>query len=260
MRDFETLSVERRDAVLHVWLSRPERRNALNGRALEELAACFDGLATEFDVRLAVLGGRGPSFCAGADRRDPPGSARLAGRPQASGREQRWVMQLGFRACEAIARCEVPTIARLHGHVIGGGLALAAACDFRVAASDTLFSLPEIELGVPLTWGATARLVHELGAARARELILLGERFDATTADRLGLLHRCVAPNALDAAVDAIANRLCALPETAIHMAKSQLRALATAGTLGDVRETDGDLLLAGSRGATARAAFPTKE
>ena len=93
------------------------------------------------------------------------------------------------------------TIARLHGHAIGGGLALALACDFRVAADDALLDLPEVDLGVPLTWGATPRLIHEIGAARARELILLCDRVDAERAERDGLVHRVVPAAALDAAV-----------------------------------------------------------
>src|SRR6185369_8553605 len=191
---YETLEVEIAAPVARVWLARPERLNALDARTLDEIAAVFTALQTRFDVHVVVLGGRGRAFCAGADRKDPP--ARLS---RASG-------------ATALERCEAVTIARLNGHVIGGGLVLALACDFRVAASDTSFAVPEVDLGIPLTWGAVPRLVREIGAARAREVILLCDRFDTATAERWGLVHRAASGEALDATVDDLARRLAAKP------------------------------------------------
>jgi len=253
---YETLTLERRGPVLHVWLDRPERRNALNGRALDEIADCFGALQRDFATRVVVLGGRGLSFCGGADRKDPPAADRLAGSSDATERERRYAAQIGRRACEAILRCEAVTIARIHGHAVGGGLALALACDFRIAAAGTRFHVPEVDLGIPLSWGAVPRLVHEVGAARAREIILLCDPFDAARAEAIGLVHRCVSEAALDGAVEDWAQRLAAKPEAAVHMTKTQLRAYAAIATLGDVSESDGDLLREASRGAAARAAF----
>ncbi len=256
----ETLQLERAGPVLHVWLARPARRNALNEAALVELEQVFTELQTDFATRVVVLGGRGLSFCAGADRDDPPGSQRMRGGSGVSERERRHAAQLGRRACAAIAAVEAVTIARLHGHVLGGGLALALACDFRLAAEGTRLGLPEVDLGVPLTWGATPRLIHEIGAARARELLLLGDAVEAERAERIGLVHRVLPAEALDAAVREWAERLAAKPEIAVHMTKTQLRAYAQRAALGDVSESDGDLLLAASRVGAARAAFRTRE
>jgi len=257
--NWKTLSVTYEGPILRVWLDRPAKRNALNGAALEEIAALFTALATDFVPRVVILGGRGASFCAGADRTDPPGHERLAASSDASERERRWVAQIGLRAARAIEGAEIVTIARLHGHAVGGGVVLAAACDFRVAAEGTIFHVPEVDLGIPLTWGGTPRLIHELGAARARELILLGERIDAVEAHRIGLVHRVVPASELNAAVDAMASRLVAKPETAVHMTKTQFRAYAQRAALGDVTETDGDQLMAAARSETARRSFPTK-
>jgi enoyl-CoA hydratase/carnithine racemase len=256
----ETLEVERAGPVLHVWLARPERLNALNETALVEIERLFGELQTDFATRVVVLGGRGRSFSAGADRNDPPGSRRMGASSGASERERRHAAQLGRRACAAIAALEAVTIARLHGHVLGGGLALALACDFRLAAAGASLGLPEVDLGVPLTWGATPRLIHEVGAARARELLLLGDSIDAEHAERIGLVHRVLAPDALDAAVREWAERLAAKPEVAVHMTKTQLRAYAQRAALGDVSESDGDLLLAASRVGAAREAFRKRE
>ncbi len=254
---WKNLEVERTGPVLRVWLNRPERRNALDGATLEEIAALFTDLQRDFESRVVILGGRGLSFSAGADRKSPPGGAKLLASSDATDRERRWLSQIGRRACRAIEEVEAITLARVHGHAIGGGLALALACDFRIAASDAVFQVPEVDLGVPLSWGATPRLIQEVGAARARELILMCDRVDGTQAERWGVVHRSVPEAQLDAVVDEWATRLAAKPEIAVHMTKTQFRAYAHGAALGDVTETDGDVLLAASRGAAARKSFP---
>jgi enoyl-CoA hydratase/carnithine racemase len=250
------LAIERDGAVLRVWLDRPERRNALDTATLEALTDLYQGLQRDFQTRVVVLGGRGPSFCGGADRGSPPGSERMAASSGAGDRERRYSSQIGMRACRAIEECEAVTLARVHGHAVGGGVALALACDFRIAAQGSVFHVPEVDLGLPLTWGATPRMISEVGMARARELILLCDRVDAGTAERWGLVHRVVAATRLDAEVDAWARRLAAKPEIAVQMTKTQLRGLSRRGVLGDVTEGDGDLLLGASRSAVARASF----
>jgi enoyl-CoA hydratase/carnithine racemase len=241
--ELRSLEVERDGPVLRVHLNRPERLNALDTATLEEIADLFGGLQRDFETRVVVLGGRGSSFCAGADRKDPPGGDRLGASSGAGEREQRFVSQLGRRAVRAIEAVEAVTIARLHGHVVGGGLALALACDFRVATRDALLHVPEVDLG-------------EIGAARARELLLLCDRIDAERAERWGLVHRVVEARELDAAVDEWARRLAAKPQVAVHMTKTQLRALAARAALGDVTEADGDLLLGALRVGVARSSF----
>lgn len=166
--------------------------------------------------------------------------------------------QLGLRASRAIEDCEAVTLARLHGAIVGGGAALALACDFRLASEDAFFHVPEVDLGIPLSWGAVARLTHEVGAARAREAILLCERFDARQAAAWGAVHRVVSAGELDALVGDWARRLAAKPEVAVHMTKTQLRAYSRLARLGDVAESDGDLLLGASRLGNARQSFPS--
>ncbi|HEV7733165.1 MAG TPA: enoyl-CoA hydratase/isomerase family protein [Candidatus Binatia bacterium] len=252
-----TLTVEHDGPITRVWLDRPAKLNALNPTALEEIVTVFDGLQQRFDTQVVVLGGRGRAFCAGADRTDPP--ARLARGSGAGARERRWVSQLGRRALEAIERCEAITIARLHGHVIGGGVVLAMACDFRLAAASALLHVPEVDLGIPLTWGAVPRLIRELGMARAKEVVLLCDRIDAARAERLGLLNAVVADEALDATVDDWARRLAAKPPWAVHMTKTQFQAYGQATTNGDVTASDGDLLAAATAEDPSRFMMPSK-
>ena len=253
------LEVKRDGAILRVRLNRPERRNALDTRALEEIAGCFEGLQRDFETRVVVLSGNGESFCAGADRKSPPGAERMAASSGAGERERRWFSQLGRRACRAVEWAEAVTIARVQGHAVGGGFALALACDLRVAAQGAQFHVPEVDLGVPLSWGATPRLIHEVGAARAREIILLCDRIGAEQAERWGIVHRCVPEERLDEVVDDWARRVAAKPEAAVHMTKTQFRAYAARAALGDVTESDGDLLMAASRGGVARESFRTR-
>jgi enoyl-CoA hydratase/carnithine racemase len=243
--------VDRQGPVVRVWLARPDKLNPLDTATLEELTELFGSFATDFDTRVVVLGGQGSSFSAGADRTAPPGGrAMMAATNDVTERERRWWSQLGLRACKAIADAEVVTVARLHGHVVGGGLCLAVACDFRIATVDTQLSLPEVALRLPLTWGATARLVHEIGAARARELVMLTEPVDGARAETWGLVHRAVPADELDATVDDWVTRLAGKPDIALHMAKTQFRALSRQVGLGDTTETDGDLLMAAANAA----------
>jgi enoyl-CoA hydratase/carnithine racemase len=237
-----------------VWLSRPDRLNAINARMLEELGDLFSSLQRDYESRVVVLGGRGRAFSAGADRKGPVEGEELP-EPRTD-RERRFRAGLGRRACRAIEDCDVPTIARVHGHAVGGACCLALACDFRVAAEDARFRVPEVELGVPLTWGAVPRLVHEVGAARAREILLLCEDIGGRQAERWGLAHRVVPPAELDAAVDALARALAEKPEMAVFMTKTQLRGYARRASLGDLTESDSDLLDVAARSASGRGRF----
>ncbi|MGE3499351.1 MAG: enoyl-CoA hydratase/isomerase family protein [Candidatus Binatia bacterium] len=245
------------DQVARIWLNRPEQHNPINALALDELISAFDELQRHPEIAVAVLGGRGPSFSAGADRNDWPGLPRAA---DASAPQRGYTAQLGRRAVQAIERAEAITIAQLHGHVIGGAVLIALACDLRIAARSTRFRIPEVDLGVPLTWGGVPRLAREVGAARARELILLCDAFDAATAERYALVNRVVPDEELDAAVEDWTRRLSVKAPWTLHMTKRQFRAYASAGVLGDVTELDGDLLTSALREDPTRLAVAPKK
>ncbi|MDH4075050.1 MAG: enoyl-CoA hydratase/isomerase family protein [Acidimicrobiia bacterium] len=238
---YETLEIERdgqRPEVLRVWLNRPERRNAVNDRMMLEVGDLFASLQTDFTTRVVVLGGRGLSFCAGADRK--PDDQPLP--PPVSERERRWRIHLGRRASRAVEECEIPVIGRIQGHASGGGCVWAVACDFRVATADAVFWYPEVELGVPLSWAATPRLIQEIGTARARQMVMLCERVTGETGERWGLVHEAVPSTGdLDVAVERWVERVLAMPDPALHMTKTQFRGYARAFAQGDVSEADGD-------------------
>lgn len=253
--NWTTLSYQQEGAIGRVWLDRPERRNALNQPILEEITDLFGRLARTFELRVVVLGGRGPSFCAGADLKDPPGVAKM-GDPSLSLRERLWISDLGTRAIEAIERIDAITMARVHGHAIGGGALLALACDLRIAAEGTLFGIPEVGLGDVLTWKGIPRLIADVGIARARELLVVGDRIDAATAERYGLVNRVVAPEQLDRAVDEWATRISTKPEVALRLTKSQFRSYAALEPQGNTREIDAILEIEAMRDEATRERF----
>ena len=146
MTSYQTLELERSadlPEVLHVWLNRPHRRNAVNPRMMQEVGDVFLSLQEDFATKVVVLGGRGLSFCSGADRKqdDQPLG------PPSNDREDRWRAHLGRRAARAIEDCEATTIARVQGHASGGGCCWAVSCDFRVATADASSGTPRSSWG-----------------------------------------------------------------------------------------------------------------
>ncbi len=251
---YETLQFVRSGNVARIWLNRPKRLNALNSLALEEIVSVCDEIQKAPDIQVVVLGGHGSSFCAGADRKDPP--IRPTKATGQGARFRRYASQIGRRATQALEELDAITIARLHGYIIGGGVALAGACDLRVATATAQFQVPEVDLGIPLGWGGVPVLARLVGVARAKEIILFCDRFDAATAERFGLVNRVVAEADLDRAVDEWADRLAAKPDAAVHMTKAQFRAYGRRDFLGDFSEADGDLLTGSIGDDPSRFAF----
>jgi enoyl-CoA hydratase/carnithine racemase len=237
--EYQRLEVERDGPVLKVWLNRPDKRNAHDQQMITEVGDFFLAAAADFEAKVIVFGGRGPTFCAGADRRE-----QLP--PAGSEREARYRNQLGRRATRAIEECPIPTIARVQGHAAGGGSCFATSCDFRITTESCQWWVPEVDLGTPLPWAATPRLIQEIGMARARQYVMLSERITGVTAAEWGLAHECAPDSdgdqALDETVARWVDRLASLPELAVNMTKAHFRGYARGAALGDVSETDGDL------------------
>lgn len=248
---YETLEVEYDGPVIRLWLNRPHKLNATNTVMLREVGDFFLRLEYDHEARVVVMGGRGRSFSVGADRSPDPDPDYPT-----TARGQRWFGDLGRRACLAIENCEIPTIARVQGHAIGGGMCFAVSCDFRITTPDTAWYLPEIELGVPLTWAAIPRLAQEIGAARTRQLVMLSDRIDGTRAADWAVAHECVGASELDATVQRWVDRVVAMPELAVHMTKTTLRGYSQLARLGDATEADSDLITLAQRDPSVAANF----
>lgn len=199
-------------------LNRPEQMNSLTTATLVALRDILRDLSENDRVDVVVIEGRGDHFSSGFDL---AGMADLLSGETAVAQAQ---VRLQQECLEALAAFEKPTIARLHGFCIGGGLLLALCCDFRIASHRTVFHLPEIQLGLPILWG-TYRLTRLLGEATAQEMILLHKRFKTEYALAHGLIHQAVRPEDLDRAVTALAAKLCKIPRRSLHLAKRIIRA-----------------------------------
>ncbi|MEM9521333.1 MAG: enoyl-CoA hydratase/isomerase family protein [Actinomycetota bacterium] len=213
MTEFTTLIVEVDDRIGQIRLNRPASLNPLSTTCLEELVAAAAWFDAQPEVRCVIVHGEGRAFSAGADL------SSFGTSDDASAPLPREAADAGRRMAEAIERMEAVTIAAIHGHCVGGGVVLAAACDLRVAAQSTRFSIPEVDLGIPLAWGGIQRLVREIGPAATRELVLTCRPFSATEAQALRMLNTVCADGAHLAEARSLADGL---------VTKSQLTLRAT--------------------------------
>jgi enoyl-CoA hydratase/carnithine racemase len=227
-------------------LARPDVLNALSVELLDEVVAVCRWLADRSAVRVVVLRGEGRAFSAGAD-------LSTLGRLSAEDGTARDAAGAGDRAASAIEALPQVTIAAIHGRCVGGGVVLALACDLRFAAAGTRFSIPEVDLGIPLAWGGIPRLLREVGPAVARDLVLTCREFGAGDALRTGMISRVVADDRLDAEVSEVAEALAAKARLPV---RATLDAVAAATGVGAPHGwSDADTLLAAIADPESRAA-----
>lgn len=202
MNHYTTIQCIIDDQIAHVWLNRPDVHNAFNANVISELHACFDALDKEVGVRVIVLSGRGKSFSAGADLS--------------------WMQQMGqadfdtnstdalklAKMLQRIATVRQPTIARVHGAALGGGMGLAAACDICVASIHAKFATSEVRLGLaPST--ISPYVIRAIGARQAGRYFLTAERISADKAYEIGLVHEVTKDdNGLDEIIHQLINEI----------------------------------------------------
>ena len=179
--DFETLRVSTEGTLGSITLARPKSLNALSRRTLQDLAGAARWFAEQRDVRVVVVSGEGRSFSAGFDLNDFANPDANFG--------VRETADLGRIMAESVTAMPQITVAAIQGHCIGGGLVLAASCDLRVAAESAVFSIPEVDLGIPLAWGGIPRLVREIGPA-AKAIAMTPSTMKVTTTPALELMIR----------------------------------------------------------------------
>lgn len=239
---FEHLTVSVDGPRGSLQLNRPDRLNPLGMHTLYELERAARWFDEHLDLKVVVVSGAGRAFSAGADI-----SAFTASGPMEDA-------QQGWRMGRALEEMRAVTVARLHGWCVGGGLVVAAACDLRVAATSARFSIPEVDLGIPLAWGGIPRLVREIGPALTKELVMTCRPFDADEAFRAGFLNRVVDDAALDDEIEALVAALLAKPKLALLETKAHVNAV-TESMVGTGRSwADADGLRAGLRDPEGRA------
>lgn len=235
---YETLKLEREGPLMTVRLNRPQKRNAINRQMHLDLQALCRELAEDFRTRVVILAGEGLAFSSGADTSEwgqPGPDSEL---------ELRHLAGIGSRTSAALESLDQVTIATVHGFAVGGAVVLALCCDLRVAGQSTWFSIPEVELGIPLSWNALPRLSREVGPSRALELTVTCDRFSAQQAYEYGMLSR-VTPDGDEMSVAReLAQRVIAMPPLPVALTKATIRAIKRGTEMGDAVYSDPDLLL----------------
>ncbi len=207
--EFETLTVGVDGRIGRLTLNQPGRLNPLGNDTLRDLADAarwFDSAGPP----VVVVTGAGRAFSAGFD-------LRQFGDKDAAGAE------LGREMADAVESMTALTIAAVKGPCVGGGVVLASACDMRIAADDTTFVIPEVELGIPLTWGGIPRLVRLIGPAMTNELVLTCRPFDPAEAKEIGFVNRVVRRAELESTVDELAESLAAKAPSVVKVTKRQV-------------------------------------
>jgi methylglutaconyl-CoA hydratase len=206
------LRVERDGPILRVTLAKPERRNAFDAELIGELREAFSDVG---DARVVLLSGEGESFCAGADIEWQRSAIDLSYDENVED-----AMRL-FGMMKAIDDCPAPIVARIQGYALGGGSGVAAAVDIGIAAEDAVFGFSEVKLGIAPAV-ISPFVLPKIGDSAARRYFLTGERFDAPTALRIGLVHEVSAD--LDGAVERVVGELLTSGPQAVREAKRLIR------------------------------------
>ncbi|MBG00903.1 MAG: enoyl-CoA hydratase [Acidimicrobiaceae bacterium] len=213
---FETLTVGIEEGIGQLTLNQPDKLNPLGTNALQEIidaTAWFD----EHNVPVVVISGKGRVFSAGFDLRE-------FNSPNQDGKNG---AALGKQMADAIENMNAVAIAAVHGHCVGGGVVLVGACDLRIAATNTSFSIPEVDLGIPLAWGGIPRLVREIGPAMTRELVMTCRPFTAEEAKSIGFINRVVDETELEQEALELASAVKKRPQSVIQTTKQQVRSAA---------------------------------
>jgi enoyl-CoA hydratase/carnithine racemase len=204
------------DHIYTITLNRPDKRNALTTAMVEMLDRAVADAARRTDVRVVVVAGSGPTFCAGLDLRELA-AQREAGAVETHGLEQ---------ALERLEDCPHPTIAAVQGDAVAGGCELALHCDLRVAADNARFAMPLARLGIAVPIALTWKLVDTIGAGATKELVFTGEALGAEGALALGLVNRVVAAADLDRAVTDLARTIAHNAPLSVRAMKAFIRRL----------------------------------
>ena len=244
---FDTIDVSVDGPRGELTLARPEKLNPLSSHTLREIEAAARWFDEHDDLKVVIVSGRGRAFSAGAD------VSAFGEAGAADARPPRDDADSGWRMARAMDELRAVTVAKVQGWCVGGGVVLAAVCDLRVAARSARFSIPEVELGIPLAWGGIPRLVREIGPALTKELVMTCREFGPDEAKAAGFLNHVVADDELDAAVEELVTRLVAMPKVALMATKAHTNAVTEAMVATGRSWADADVLLAARRDPEGR-------
>ena len=241
---YETITATIEHGIGRLTLNQPDKLNPLGTNTLQDIIHATTWFNKE-NISVVIISGNGRAFTAGFDLREFTNTDSTGKVGAVLGREM----------AEAVDRMKPVTIASLHGYCIGGGVVLASACDLRIASENTTFSIPEVDLGIPLAWGGIPRLVREIGPAMTKELVMTCRPFDAEEAKSLGFINRVVKDADLESQTMNMAEAIRKRPQSVIETTKDQVRA-ATDDLASTKNEWVGEMLIAAvNKDSVARSA-----
>jgi enoyl-CoA hydratase len=222
---YRELIVEREGPLVTVTLDGPKSLNTLSVRMLRELKEVALNFQDDQSIRIVILTGASGNFSAGLDLKDPEVHKMLGGTMD----ERRERVILGPRACRAWEETDQVTIAAVEGFCVGGGVSLIISCDFRIMGKSAFMRIPEIELGLNYSWGSIPRLIHLIGPAKTKQMIILGEKVPAKKCLAWGLAEEVVSDGSTLEAAIAFGKKILQKPPIPVSMTKQSVTAVTAA-------------------------------
>jgi enoyl-CoA hydratase/carnithine racemase len=244
---YRTIKLKQKQHTAWIILDRPDKLNAINNVMLKELSEAIDNIKEDANIRCVVIMGEGNrAFSAGADLTElrkltPETALKFSVKGQQT-----------FSKLESLTK---PVVAAICGYALGGGLELALACDFRIAADNAEFGCPEVKLGFIPAWGGTQRLPLTVSVSNAKLLIMLGEQVQAHEAHEMELVDKVVPLKELEAEAETFAQRLCECQPAALKYAKFAVNSVTKVSPEGLKKETDAFVRLFSSKETRKRIA-----
>lgn len=251
MNDLRWLRVSTEGAIGRLELNRPERLNALSTEMLAELIAAARWFDRQAQIKVVQVTASGRAFTGGFDLAELTGPD-----PEVPMRD---VADLGRAMAEAISNMRAVTVVGVQGYCVGGGVVLVASCDLRLAADTARFSIPEVDLGIPLAWSGVPRLVREIGPALTKELVLTCRTFDAQEAAGIHFVNRVVPEAELGARVESLVADLAGKSSLTLSATKAHVNAVSEEIASTAAARRDGDVLasaLADPESSAVRRAY----
>jgi len=219
----KTVILEKKDYIAKVTLNRPDRLNAVNGQLCEEFLVALDEIGKDDDVRVIVLTGAGRAFCSGADVRGMEGgpeATSIRGGVSEMGRQV-----LGSTMVRRIRLMRKPSIAMVNGPAVGGGCALALACDIRMGSENARFMNAFVKRGLGSGWAGPWLYPRVMGLGKALEILLTGDFLEAEEAEKVGVLNHLVPADKLEEETMKLARKIACGPPIAIRETRRQVYA-----------------------------------
>lgn len=255
MKQYQTIEFEQQDDLGIVWLNRPQIHNAFNETMISELIDAFGAINEMKEVRVAMLRGRGKSFCAGADLNWMRGVANYS-------YEQNFKESLNLSKCfYTIYTCKKPTIAVVHGAAIGGANGLLASCDFAYADENTTFSLSEVKIGI-IPACISPYVIKRVGEYGSKELMITGKRIKGREAEYHRLVNKSLPGDELESFVNGVIDLLRTSGPVAITQCKNLIFNIANKETIEEALESTAQMIAeirASEEGQEGMAAFLEK-